>query len=593
MFPRIGGVAFAFAAAIAVSACNDNAPTAIDRAGSPAFSQLDGATEGNPHFYFLRPIAPSQPSATGEFHGDLYPTVEICSGTAQTETNHCATLLASFTLDGGVNNGGDVITIPAGEEMYKVEWHTAAYDVPIDEPLRVSVLLGDFQAGYIDVVKSETGGFKNSENNAAISGNGTLPIKFRLEHGVICGDNPNCVESTVGTEGGTFTVGDETNVYAGAEFPPGALNGPVNLVIEEVTEGECLPTDVQQFSLCYHYTTEPRVANFNVPVTVAFCMTDPAALQYQSDGQLRLWKWSETNGDPLVELEKVIVDFLDCPDLSGIGYRNASPWLRGLARAGHALVAPVALLIGPRELHAIGGEGGKLINFSRIGWVRPLDIEITQGNAQTAQVGTSVAVPPTVRVKNRYGIGPQAVAGRRVEFTASPDGNATPANADTNGDGLASTNWTLATTPGANTLLAHVPTSRTQAPAPYETEITFNATGVDNLFVQWLPPLVKKGVAAGTFVSGLAARIEVSEVGGALLATLPMAEGAGLYAASWNVPVLLPDRTYRIALIVGGSERGNVSLQVINGELRNVSTGDNVLNLKNSRTLPIKVVLSR
>jgi hypothetical protein len=557
-------------------------------------NQLDGATSGNPHFFFLRPTAPSQPDFSGIFHAGLYPTVEICTGTALTASNHCASLLASFTLDGGVNNGGEVLAIPAGEEMYKVEWHTSDYDLPIDQPMRVIVLLGDFVAGYIDVSKTANGGFNNAETNDAISGNGTLPIKFRLERGVICGANPNCNEWSVGPAGGTFTVPQGDNIIAGAQFPPNALSGTVNLIINEVSGGECLPTDLDQFNLCYHYSTEPRVPNFNVPVTVAFCMTDPTALQYLSDGELRLWKWSETNGDPMVELERVTVDFLDCPDLSGISYRSSSPWLRGLARAGSALIAPVAMLVGPKELHAIGSEGGKLINFSRIGWVRPLAIEITQGNNQTGTVGTVLAVDPTVRVTNRYGVAAQGVSGKTVEFTPSSDGSATPASANTDANGLAQTAWTLATTAGANTLLAHVPTSRPEGPAPYETELTFNATGVDPVTaynVKWLPPLVAKSATTATLVRGLAPVVTITEVGGSTLAVLNMTEGSKHYATSWNIPTLQSDKTYRIAVSTAGLEHGVVLLEVVNGLLRNVTTGDKVLNLKNSRTLPIKVIL--
>src|SRR5688572_19065386 len=104
MFPRIGGVAFAFAAAIAVSACQDEPLTDVDRRARTAFSQLDGATTGNPHFYFLPPLTFTGPTMIGTFNPDLHPTVEVCANTAQTATHHCQQLIASFTRTGGVNN---------------------------------------------------------------------------------------------------------------------------------------------------------------------------------------------------------------------------------------------------------------------------------------------------------------------------------------------------------------------------------------------------------------------------------------------------------------------------------------------------------
>ncbi|HEY0305492.1 MAG TPA: hypothetical protein VGC44_10970, partial [Longimicrobiales bacterium] len=60
------------------------------------------------------------------------------------------------------------------------------------------------------------------------------------------------------------------------------------------------------------------------------------------------------------------------------------------------------------------------------------------------------------------------------------------------------------------------------------------------------------------------------------------------YAAGWNVPTLDPAKIYRLAIQLYGITLGYVDLQAIGNELRNVTTGDKVLNLDNSRNLPIK-----
>jgi hypothetical protein len=585
---RIHALAACVLISSVLAACSDEAPTSLKRMPTPSFALSDGASGGNPHFYFLRPVPPNNPSFSGAFNTDLYPTVEICTGLSQTANGHCSTLLASFTMNGGVNNQGDLVSIPNGEEMYRVEWHTPNYNIAIDQPLRIVVMLGNFMAGYVDVVKGADGKFRDSDDKIIPGSNSTLPIKFRIEKGVICGDAPTCIENAIGENSETVTNG-----VVGAYFPQEVTDEPVNLVIEEVTSGECLPTDLQQFRQCFHFSTEPEVDEFNEEVTVGVCLTDPAGIPYYNNGELRLWKWSEVPGDALKELPKVPVDFLNCPDLTSMEFGSSSAVVRRMAHISNKLFGPVTRMIAPKSLYAGIYEGGKLGNFSRIGWVRPISVEITQGNNQTGYPGFPLPVNPTVRVRNRYGATGAGIAGWNVEFTASPNGSASPASVTSNASGLASTVWTLSTTVGANTLLAYVPTSRPVAPAPYETQITFNATAVELVKVKWLPPLVQNSSVTGILLTGLTPTVVITEVGGPTLATLNAVESTSQYSANWDIPALDKNKTYKVALWTNGAERSAVLLQVVNNELRNVTTGDKVLNLKNSRTLPIKVVLYR
>lgn len=87
--------------------------------------------------------------------------------------------------------------------------------------------------------------------------------------------------------------------------------------------------------------------------------------------------------------------------------------------------------------------------------------QIVQGNGQTAIVGASVSVAPTISLIDEFD---NPVAGATVTFTPSGGGSANPPSAVTNANGQASTTWTLsatghtATSSGvfANTLTASV-----------------------------------------------------------------------------------------------------------------------------------------
>ncbi|PYO69270.1 MAG: hypothetical protein DMD69_03370, partial [Gemmatimonadetes bacterium] len=97
-------------------------------------------------------------------------------------------------------------------------------------------------------------------------------------------------------------------------------------------------------------------------------------------------------------------------------------------------------------------------------------IAINAGNNQTATVGTAVATPPSVLVRDQFN---NPVAGVPVTFAAGPGGSTvsptTPVT--TNASGIAAvTSWTLGHTAGTNTLTASA-TGLTGSP------VTFSASG--------------------------------------------------------------------------------------------------------------------
>ncbi|OYV66592.1 MAG: hypothetical protein B7Z72_11070, partial [Gemmatimonadetes bacterium 21-71-4] len=97
----------------------------------------------------------------------------------------------------------------------------------------------------------------------------------------------------------------------------------------------------------------------------------------------------------------------------------------------------------------------------------PANLAKVAGDAQSATVGTAVAIAPQVKVTDAFST---PVAGVSVTFAvASGGGSVTGATATTNASGLASAgSWTLGATAGANTLTATV-----TGLAP----VTFTATG--------------------------------------------------------------------------------------------------------------------
>jgi hypothetical protein len=464
---------------IVMAACDQTEPTETLNTPRTQAVMLDGTTGGNSHFYFLGPLVRPPASFPGTFNPDLTPTVEVCRNSiAQDAAGHCTSLLVKydrFTPAGG----GQLVQVSTSEQAYAVEFRAKDFPIERNVPFRVVVLIGDVQLGFFDIVKTSTG-YRNATDNDLMNRTGIFPIRFRIEDGALCVNPDDCFEGQVGPAGGTFTVQkDDGTVPAGTEFPSGALNQNVTLIIERITGIECLPTDAPQYRGCFRFRTEPHVANFNLPATIGICMEEAAGVPFFNDGQLRLWKWSEVNGDPIQELERVTIDYLNCPTPTALGARPTSSLLLGATRAGSWLLKPLAAVFGPSEAYAdvIGYEGGKLGNFSIIGWVRPLAVKITAGDNQNGQVGRQVATQPQVRIVNRYGLTEMGVAGRIVDFTPSGNGLANPPSTFSDAQGFASTQWELATTPGFNTLLVRTPTSRVIAPTPYQADATFTANG--------------------------------------------------------------------------------------------------------------------
>jgi adhesin/invasin len=112
-----------------------------------------------------------------------------------------------------------------------------------------------------------------------------------------------------------------------------------------------------------------------------------------------------------------------------------------------------------------------LLGLSCGGGVGPEDvaeIRVSAGNGQTADAGTDVPTRPAVLAVAEGG---EPIPGVAIAFAvADGGGTVSPATATTDGDGIATTRWTLGAQPGDNVLTASTERLTTQ--------LTFTATGV-------------------------------------------------------------------------------------------------------------------
>ena len=181
------------AALVIAASCHDiklgTSPSvpSVSAARIPSASTVDGAhVAGNPHFFFLPPLA-LPPHYSGESDPDQFPNVVICEWTTQSG-GACARIIAAFSRDDQSSADSD-IKYNTATQSYRVNWHTSrCIDGPCDldpaKTYRLRVLLGPVELGHIEVF-AETLGKEpvtntQSELHFELS-NGTLPIVFRIE----------------------------------------------------------------------------------------------------------------------------------------------------------------------------------------------------------------------------------------------------------------------------------------------------------------------------------------------------------------------------------------------------------------------------
>jgi len=129
-------------------------------------------------FQFLAPMVKDS-EYSGVFDAGLSPVVEICA------TTTCDDILASFDVDG---DGSERVRVDEEDEHYIVNWSARSSGAEAGQTYRVRVLVNGLTLGHADVHVVRNGREANQHRSAgaiAIVANQTLPVKFRIETGIV------------------------------------------------------------------------------------------------------------------------------------------------------------------------------------------------------------------------------------------------------------------------------------------------------------------------------------------------------------------------------------------------------------------------
>lgn len=347
----------------------------------------------------------------------------------------------------------------------------------------------------------------------------TSPPSFALgdPRGAQCDFVPvDCGVTTVGPSGGT-ALSDST--FAGAQFPPGALDQTIEVIIQRIVDKPCLPTDLLQFDGCFRFETEPHVDHFLLPVTIGVCFDDNGALPHEQEDELLIHKFELDDPDSVVTAtDNVFVGFLACSDFQS-ALRNGGTLGHYASNAWHGLLR--FAMLEPTPAWAIHkGLGSTIGSFSQGGWALPALMASHDGDGQSAAVGHATAIAPSVALTDSAGA---PIEGMTIHFAVgSGGGSITGAEAVTDANGIARVgSWTLGSL-GPNTLIA-------DARGPVGAPITFTATGTPS---GWGSPTIDGHLAPGEWDNALTwdftARVSGGPVTGRLLI---LNDGTNLYVA--------------------------------------------------------------
>ena len=425
--------------------CREQSTLTSPHAPTIAAALLDGGHGGNPHFFFLPPIAPV-PTPDGPFNPRLLPVVEICTALeAPCAATHVLTTLAPVMV--------------RDTQHYEVNWDTRRLNLPAGTSVRIVVRVGGSHIlGFadVDLVSNASVRTRPTSGNIQLASGATLPIKFRIEQGALTPDArcTDCVEQTISTRTSAATVVTSTQL-AGAFFPQGSLPQDVTVIIEATPpapEQECIPVNIDQFPGCYTFATDPGPVSFSTPVIAGICV-ETEGLTTDQVKSLILYQLDVVNErNVITPLENTPAAFLPC---NGLAARRGSTGL--LARARDGLLR----LVVPAPLNAAHvGVGGLTGSFSKIGWGLPPTMTKVQGDGQFAPPGSTLPTLPAVQLLNQSA---QPVSGLPVTFQViagggtvgtTGSGGMTSLAVRTGTDGKAAVTWRIGSSVGTNTLTA-------------------------------------------------------------------------------------------------------------------------------------------
>ena len=141
-------------------------------------------------FYFLAPMVKDS-EYSGTFDGGLSPVVEIC------ETTACEDIHARFDMNG---EGSEQVRVEEDDEHYIVNWNTNSSGAEAGKTYRVRVSVNGTKLGHADVAVVSTGREAvevRSDGLIALVANQILPVKFRVETGIVGSIDVDPAEATI------------------------------------------------------------------------------------------------------------------------------------------------------------------------------------------------------------------------------------------------------------------------------------------------------------------------------------------------------------------------------------------------------------
>jgi hypothetical protein len=200
-----------------LAGCSERGVTSLG-IGTQALISDQAHNGGTSGFWFLPPLV-HQPAVTGTFAPGLAPVVKI---------DH---------VDGGGNPLGTVAQLAASveDDHYIVPWHTPDFDLDPYQIYRIRVLVGTQELGFADVnVVANGRDLKSVDTNEYVPllDGRTLPLKFRINTGVVGGDlcsNVVCAPSDQCHEAGTCNPATGLRARGPNGYFPTRISGTARL----------------------------------------------------------------------------------------------------------------------------------------------------------------------------------------------------------------------------------------------------------------------------------------------------------------------------------------------------------------------------
>jgi hypothetical protein len=172
-----------FACLLAAAACSGSdglmGPSTSPLIPTRPVASISDATQGagNPHFYWLPPIAPAGTYA-GTFDPGLQPTIKIC----RLASLPCTTPLVTIAPGS--------IKVDATAQSYSAKWSTSPTNITVDD-YRAEVWIGSRKMGFADirVVAKQKDVHTVPTGFVGVAQGNSLTLAFRLEFGIVASIN--------------------------------------------------------------------------------------------------------------------------------------------------------------------------------------------------------------------------------------------------------------------------------------------------------------------------------------------------------------------------------------------------------------------